>query len=216
MAYLYEVLQDSELEGIKELKIWSDGPPSQFKNKYIAYCLLIISSVYHCHCSWNYFATSHGKGPVDGIGGALKRAVHDMVNSRRIVVTDVHSFVQAYQISGGSIRLITCDQPSNCLLSTDDCPNAPGIRTSHHVEWVDGKLKLPIYSSSLPSNNDDSAGPSVEDTNICQGAFVVVHVHGEKASSEKNFIALITSTGDYITVMYLTRNGKKCVIDDRD
>ena len=30
---------------------------------------------------WNFFATSHGKGPVDGLGGSVKRSVWRQVKS---------------------------------------------------------------------------------------------------------------------------------------
>jgi len=30
---------------------------------------------------WNFFATSHGKGPVDGLGGSVKRSVWRHVKS---------------------------------------------------------------------------------------------------------------------------------------
>ena len=89
LAYLQEVLHAAELSGMKELKIWSDVPSSQLKNHYITYCLPLISTAYHCHCSWNCFATSHGKGPVDGVGGELKQIICDMVCSRYVVVIDV-------------------------------------------------------------------------------------------------------------------------------
>ena len=44
--------------------------------------------MYNCQCSWNYLATSHGKGLVDEIGHALKCAVCDMVTSWHVMVTD--------------------------------------------------------------------------------------------------------------------------------
>ena len=44
---------------------------------------------------WNYFATSHGKGPVDGMGGALKRTVWNKVCQRKAIVTNADSFVNA-------------------------------------------------------------------------------------------------------------------------
>ena len=57
--------------------MWSDGPSSQLKKRFIAY------SVY------NYYVTSSKMGLVDGIGSALKRAVHNMVTSWHVVVTDI-------------------------------------------------------------------------------------------------------------------------------
>ena len=41
---------------------------------------------------WNFFATSHGKGAVDGIGGTVKRSVWRNVRSTRITPTDAESY----------------------------------------------------------------------------------------------------------------------------
>ena len=74
--YLHEVLLAAEIDGsTQSLNIPSDGHSSQFKNRFIANCLPLTNAAYHCQTAWNFFATSHGKGPVDGVGGALKQAV---------------------------------------------------------------------------------------------------------------------------------------------
>jgi hypothetical protein len=45
------------------------------------------------HIQWNYFATSHGKGVVDGIGGTVKRLVWNSVMTRKVsAVQDAMSF----------------------------------------------------------------------------------------------------------------------------
>ena len=44
---------------------------------------------------WNYFVTSHGKGPVDDIGGATKRFVWNNVRLRKHIVKDAATFVAA-------------------------------------------------------------------------------------------------------------------------
>lgn len=60
---------------IESVNIWSDGPTSQFKNKYIAAALPTLNEKHNLKINWNFFTMSHGKGPVDGIGGSLKRQV---------------------------------------------------------------------------------------------------------------------------------------------
>ena len=80
------------------------------------------------------------------IDGVPKGAVCDMVNGQCVVVTDVDTFVQAYKLSGGSVWVIICYPYSRHLLPKDDCSITPGIRTSHHIEWFNGKLELSTYS----------------------------------------------------------------------
>ena len=53
-------------DDVTEVKIWTDGPASQFKNKYVIAAMKALSC--NCHGAklvWNFFATSHGKGPVE-------------------------------------------------------------------------------------------------------------------------------------------------------
>lgn len=48
--------------------------------------------------SWHYFATSHGKGAVDGVGGTVKRTVWSAVSTRKVQsVTSAKSFADAAQ-----------------------------------------------------------------------------------------------------------------------
>ncbi len=43
---------------------------------------------------WHFFATSQGKGAVDGVGGTVKRAVNtDVLCRQTVLVTDAASFV---------------------------------------------------------------------------------------------------------------------------
>lgn len=48
-----------------------------------------------CNCALPISHASHGKGPVDGIGGAVKRHVWSQVKSRKALVTNAESFVAA-------------------------------------------------------------------------------------------------------------------------
>lgn len=57
----------------KRIIYFSDGAPQQFKN-----CKNFINLYYHnedfaVFAEWHFFATAHGKGPCDGVGGTLKR-----------------------------------------------------------------------------------------------------------------------------------------------
>ena len=71
--------------------MFSDGPSSQFKNKCIAHFLHTLNKI--VPIQWNYFATSHGKGVVDGIVGTLKRLVSNAVmTGKSPVVADAKSF----------------------------------------------------------------------------------------------------------------------------
>ena len=57
------------------IKYFTDGAASQYKN-----FKTLINLAFHFHdhkltAEHNFFATSHGKSPSDGIGGTIKREV---------------------------------------------------------------------------------------------------------------------------------------------
>ena len=57
---------------VKQIKIWTDGPASQFKNQYVMASMPMLSAKHKVKLSWNLSATSHGEGPTDGVGATLK------------------------------------------------------------------------------------------------------------------------------------------------
>ena len=59
-------------QSILHIHYWTDGCGAQFKNKYTLSNLLHHKADFGCTADWNFFATAHGKGPVDGIGGLVK------------------------------------------------------------------------------------------------------------------------------------------------
>ena len=54
---------------------FSDGCAGQYKNCKNFLNLCLHNSDFGVKCEWNFFATSHGKSPCDGIGGTVKRLV---------------------------------------------------------------------------------------------------------------------------------------------
>ena len=61
--------------------IFSDGAAQHFKQKYMLCFMTLSESECHVKINWHFFATSHGKGAVDGIGGHVKRAVWNAVKA---------------------------------------------------------------------------------------------------------------------------------------
>lgn len=63
------------LPNVEEVNCFSDGAASQFKQRFHFRNFTRIANERKINLSWNFFATSHGKGVVDGIGGTVKRLV---------------------------------------------------------------------------------------------------------------------------------------------
>ena len=55
--------------------IWSDGPSSESKNKFMVKFLQSLSQKHKKHFSWKNFTTSHGIEVVDETGGKAKASL---------------------------------------------------------------------------------------------------------------------------------------------
>ncbi|KAK3928964.1 Protein translocase subunit, partial [Frankliniella fusca] len=80
---------------LKHIYYFSDGAASQYKNRKNVTNLRMHFDDFGLTAEWHYFATSHGKGPCDGLGGTLKRhaareSLQKIKNQEK--VTDAPSF----------------------------------------------------------------------------------------------------------------------------
>lgn len=64
-------------------------------NRNITDALNVFIKHHDKYINWNYFATSHGKGLVDGIGGSIERTVRNAVLKRKHIVTNAKQFILA-------------------------------------------------------------------------------------------------------------------------
>ena len=75
-SMLKRVIQHlKEVHGIEKIKIFSDGCAAQFKNRYTLRNISYFKYDFQVEAEWSFFASSHGKGAVDAIGGTVKRNV---------------------------------------------------------------------------------------------------------------------------------------------
>ena len=65
------------LPSIKKIHYFSDGCAGQYKSKYAFNNLCNHEADFGIAAEWNFFATSHGKNPCDGIGGNLKLTAYN-------------------------------------------------------------------------------------------------------------------------------------------
>ena len=88
----------SEKSEILRIDLWSDGPASQFKNRFMVAFLLHRSMNFKV-MTWNFFATSHGKGAIDGVGGSLKGSAWNKVKSRQAEIRNAEELARVLQQS---------------------------------------------------------------------------------------------------------------------
>lgn len=84
-----------QYKDISSIYIFSDGSSAQFKNKFILKSIPSFVNEFSCkYLEWNFFATSHGKGAVDGIGAIVKRKVWQVVKANELILPDAFSFYE--------------------------------------------------------------------------------------------------------------------------
>jgi len=156
MDRVLQMLVSDQGPKLKHVHVFSDGPSSQFKNRYMVNFYHKLRSV-DMNLTWHFFATSHGKGVVDGIGGTVKRVVWRAVSSRRVpVVADAVSFAKVASelckaVKVSFISSEELDRSADLLgLSTcfQEAEAIPGISQYHCIEPQEsGQVRFRIYSS---------------------------------------------------------------------
>ena len=167
MSQVFEKFIKKKHPEIKQVYVFSDGPSSQFKNKYIANFIHVLNKI--VPMQWNYFATSHGKGVVDGIGGTVKRIVWNAVVSRKATVVDAQSFVELDSSISKSANISLVNKKEIKHISESiglekcfsEAKPLPGISRFHCIEpQGNGSVNCCLYSlQSLDTNRPPDVYP---------------------------------------------------------
>ena len=86
--------------------------------------------------SWNYNERHHGKGPMDGLGGTLKRKVFNAVKSGKVVVDDPEEFAMAAVNIVSGVHTIYLKE-SDLLMEPEEIKDAPSIKGTLNVHRFD-------------------------------------------------------------------------------
>lgn len=171
--YDKELVPDSPvMQGTEEV-IWTDGPSSEFKNRFMASLLKELSVKYNKTFTWKYFATSHGKGVVDGVGGRAKSLVRSAVMSKRKSAPVVQS---ASDFAGVVSKLMPSTKV--ILIEDKDIPRSsdvwnqadavPGIKNLHMLRSSLNQDLLLFRHAQMPLTKPTAAASLLLDTEQTQ------------------------------------------------
>lgn len=143
---------ESVLPNVKEINCFSDGAASQFKQRYHFRNLTRIASERKIDLNWHFFATSHGKGVVDGIGGVVKRLVWSAILAGE-VCRSAEDFIKLATKKTAKIILfeIKIDEIQKSKIKLEDlfktAKSVPETQKMHSVKVVDeNELEFRCYS----------------------------------------------------------------------
>ena len=150
MAFL-KFLLDQIDSSIKDVKLFSDGCAEQFKSKYVLN-QIPKKEFFNQRVMWHFFATSHGKGVVDGIGGTAKRAAFFETKAGGEHVVDAHSFARAVAKRCPAIIVRVFGKADFEMYSREwefeSVKPIPGIRKMHCFIPAGENLVIKEYSNS--------------------------------------------------------------------
>ena len=146
-------LIEKELANIKDnLVIFTDGPSSEFKNRFMTKFVTDIKALTSkAVVKWKYFATSHGKGSVDGIGGRAKSLVRYATKSQKSGGCVVQNSTEFYNLvkklmPGVVVMHVSKEEIVNIVEERKPWENAksvPGIMKVHSIVCEkDGLVEL--------------------------------------------------------------------------
>ena len=147
----------TEFPTVEAVDVWSDGPSSQFKNKYIFALVSKLEKHHELKITWNYFATSHGKGPNDGLGGNVKRMAHRLIMTNTKMIKNAETFADAIQSCETGIHVLVMNEDvieQRCQdLATDTLWDGlktfQGTITTHCLQTVDERtVRLRYYTAA--------------------------------------------------------------------
>lgn len=216
-TFLTDIVKDlqKKIPDMTQLHIFSDGAASQFKNRLLSSTIKEMSP--QISTEWHYFATSHGKGALDGVGWTVKRAVSMAVLSRQVVVANASTFAETARrvcpkmevlyVTNEDIKEF-CNKHEIAKYWEHVTP-LPGTLNVHSVTPVSwGQVQHKAYSTATttahhtlvqqpPSSTDEDStddeaevNSASERQNLTTGDCVLVKYEGK--SSRREYVGLVT------------------------
>ena len=203
LSTLYELIENDGHGPLHEI-IWSDGPSSEFKNRFMVHLLQYLSRKYNKPFTWKYFATSHGKGVVDGVGGRAKSIVRMAVMSKGSESPVVQNSADFVKVASGLLDKTTVIHVPQSEIDLrlaemnvdwNDAPVVPGIQKIHiiSVEQQDNEIKcwpnaLAKRTGQLvepiPDDSEQITSEMSQELDIVMGDWCLVQYEGEEFPGE--------------------------------
>ncbi|CAF4135314.1 unnamed protein product [Adineta steineri] len=114
LNHLFNKLKNQFLN-LKQVHVFSDGATQQFKQKFLFRNLCRLSERFKIDLFWHFFATAHGKGVVDGVGGTLKRVIYLAILGGQLCKSAA-DFVRIGQSKTTAIEIVEIEK-----YKIDDC-----------------------------------------------------------------------------------------------
>lgn len=144
---LIDILK-KKIPGLKKVYYMSDGAGSQYKNIFNFKNLCLHKKDFGVAAEWHFFATSHGKGPCDGVAGTFKRAAAQASLQRPYdnQITNVNELVAWAETWDTKITVEFVSKEdinsniSELINRRENVKTVKGTRTYHFYEPIDEEI----------------------------------------------------------------------------
>lgn len=113
--------------------------------------------LHHTKLEWNFFATSHGKWAVDGVGATVKRVVSTAALTRKLVLTDAKKFAEIANDNCPKVSVLymsseTVDEHCQTMGLEDIWRNILPVKGTHDIHFItshgDAGVLCKIYTTA--------------------------------------------------------------------
>ena len=150
---------------LTHLHLITDSPSSQYRNLYTCNLLVRAATVMGIRATWNWLEAGHGKGPCDGLGGALKGLADRVVKSSGSI-QNADEFVEHIAPQTVKISLLRTTKhdvdQSEKMIESWNSSQVHGISGHHQVTVYQGKLQLRPTSCYQECCMEDDLRPSCD------------------------------------------------------
>ena len=133
------------LPGVEHVHLVTDSPSCQYRNRFACEMLRRAANIFGIRISWNWLEAGHGKGPCDGIGGALKGMADRSIKSCGAIQT-VDEFIEILQPQTVKLTLMKAEKElidkNEEVISEWQAGDVHGICTAHHGTVYNDDLYL--------------------------------------------------------------------------
>ena len=199
MSFLFSKLTE-KYKSIKVINVFSDGAASQLKQRYLFSNCHEWENEFSMKLIWNFFATSHGKGAVDGIGGTVKRSVWRVVRAGTTAPLDAASYAE---IASDRNPNVNVKYISSAEIKKDSVKKAPiwsaavGVPNTLKLHCVRAHNAKMLRVSTVSTKDDFTL------VEIFQGAGSDESEPEEQNQpNDRNEVTLEVNIGDWVLVNY--------------
>lgn len=124
----------------------SDSPSSQYRNRSMCMMVSMFPSLFNgIMASWSWLESGHGKGPCDGVGGAIKKKADNLVKSGSLITTSREFCKTIREASPNMTILEVLDdevKQNKALITSWKTPAVYGIGSAHTIVPAGGLLMM--------------------------------------------------------------------------